>query len=191
MGMFDLNSILNPVEYFSLDELLNDVVVNGNVLLHGSNEGVPSPKIKCEKTNPYTDFGIGFYLTSFPDQAEDWAKKKAGKYGGRPTVSVYDYDGQADEYDFGMECTAEWIQFVKEGRNGRINWDVGDVVIGRVADDRNYDAIIDFVNDRISLDDVMEAIEYGESFGYLNDQFCFKKQNALDSHLLYLGEYYV
>lgn len=148
-------------------------------------------KSNVKKTNPYTDFGVGFYLTSFPQQAEDWAERKATRYGGQATVSVYDYDGYAVEYDFGDECTAEWVEFVKEGRNGRISWDVGDVVIGRVADDRNYDAIIDFVNDKISLDEVMEAIEYGETFDIENDQYCFKKQSAINNHLIYLGEYYV
>ena len=56
---------------------------------HGSIIEIQNPDVIHSKK--YLDFGRGFYVTSFPKQAERWAVRKSMRSGkGRPTVSVYD-----------------------------------------------------------------------------------------------------
>lgn len=52
---------------------------------------VKSPNLNLSKK--YLDFGMGFYLTSDYDQAEQWARIKTIRAEiGVPTISVYEID---------------------------------------------------------------------------------------------------
>jgi len=50
------------------------------ILYHGTN--IDFQIIEIEKSNPYKDFGRGFYLTDIFSQAENMANKKARILGG-------------------------------------------------------------------------------------------------------------
>ena len=50
------------------------------IVFHGSNQIVKEPNISYSKN--YLDFGKGFYITTFQNQAEKWAKRKASRYDG-------------------------------------------------------------------------------------------------------------
>ena len=66
---------------------------------HGSTKEINIPDVNHSKK--YLDFGQGFYLTSFEDQARRWAFRKALRFGGNPTVNIYEMNEQIDEcYDF-------------------------------------------------------------------------------------------
>ncbi len=45
------------------------------ILYHGSTAAIPHPDVSLSRSN--LDFGRGFYLTSYCEQAIDWAKRKA------------------------------------------------------------------------------------------------------------------
>lgn len=49
------------------------------ILYHGTTEAIKYPDISFSKD--YLDFGRGFYLTTFQEQAEKWAMRKALKNG--------------------------------------------------------------------------------------------------------------
>ena len=58
------------------------------ILYHGSNQEIIKPNVEFSKR--YLDFGKGFYLTSYKEQSEKWALRKAARLGGEPTVNVYE-----------------------------------------------------------------------------------------------------
>ena len=60
------------------------------MLYHGTN--VDFQQIDIRKSNPYKDFGQGFYLTDIFAQAENMAAKKARIFGGNPIVQKYQFD---------------------------------------------------------------------------------------------------
>ena len=62
-------------------------------LYHGTN--VDFDLIDIEKSNPYKDFGKGFYLTDIKEQAERMALRKVKFFGGAPVIQVYDFDETA------------------------------------------------------------------------------------------------
>lgn len=52
------------------------------ILYHGSNIAIE--KIDLEKSKPYKDFGMGFYLSESEEQAMDMARLKSFMLGGSP-----------------------------------------------------------------------------------------------------------
>lgn len=66
-------------------------------LYHGTN--VDFDLIDIEKSNPYKDFGKGFYLTDIKEQAERMALRKVKFFGGVPVIQVYDFDETALQMD--------------------------------------------------------------------------------------------
>jgi len=61
------------------------------IVYHGSTLEIPKPD--NQHSQNYLDFGRGFYVTSFQDQAERWEKRKAMRKGGTPIVNVYELSG--------------------------------------------------------------------------------------------------
>lgn len=60
------------------------------ILYHGTN--TEFNEIDVRKSNPYKDFGQGFYLTDIEEQARNLANKKARIFGGTPTVMKFMFD---------------------------------------------------------------------------------------------------
>lgn len=108
-------------------------------LYHGSLEIVVSPEIR--KPNRTLDYGAGFYLTSSPEQAEAWVRRKLRGDVTCGYVNVYEYDSES-ESNFNIlefECADErWLDFVMANRINRDYRHEYDIVKGPVADDRVY-----------------------------------------------------
>ena len=60
------------------------------ILYHGTN--IDFQKIDIRESNPYKDFGQGFYLTDIFLQAENMANKKARILGGEPIILKYQFE---------------------------------------------------------------------------------------------------
>ena len=89
---------------------------------HGSIIEIQNPDVIHSKK--YLDFGRGFYVTSFPKQAERWAVRKSMRSGkGRPTVNVYDLKDDYTGYNVlnfrEPEGDEEWLDFVCDCRDGK------------------------------------------------------------------------
>ncbi|WP_369598594.1 DUF3990 domain-containing protein [Parabacteroides distasonis] len=54
------------------------------ILYHGTNMDFEA--IDITRSNPYKDFGKGFYLTDIRKQAEELAKKRSRIFGGKAQV---------------------------------------------------------------------------------------------------------
>jgi len=140
------------------------------ILYHGSNQVVDV--IDYKKCRPYKDFGLGFYLTIYTEQAKRMASRTAGIYGGNPVVSIFEYNEDAASglnikiFD---EPTAEWAHFVMNNRNkffkdiasANCNTDAKyDIVVGPVANDDMVTLFREFETGVRSLDFLAESLKH-------------------------------
>jgi hypothetical protein len=151
-------------------------------LFHGSNEEVKFPNSDLGRNK--LDFGKGFYVTTSPVQAEEWAVRVAkyrAKKDGIPTpiVSVYDYqeDNNLIEKRF-IGYDEEWLFFVSDNRRSDypiINHGY-DIIYGHIADDRVIETIDIFIeqlqNGEASKNLIRLTIEQLQK-QQPNDQYCF------------------
>lgn len=82
------------------------------IVYHGSTEINKTPQIGFSKK--YLDFGEGFYVTTFQDQAEKWAKRKILRYGGKAFVNVYEMGDLTESFNILNFDSADekWLDFV-------------------------------------------------------------------------------
>lgn len=150
------------------------------ILYHGTN--MDFDKIDIEKSNPYKDFGRGFYLTNLQIQAEELAKKKARVFGGIPIVQNYDFD-EAVLVDPSLNVlvfekpTKEWAEFIYKNRNRNtpIFKHKYDIVIGPIADDGVAYLLSRYEEGSFTLEELAKELEFKK----LNNQFFFGTTRAI------------
>ena len=105
------------------------------IVYHGSADIIKSPDVKYSKK--YLDFGRGFYLTTYENQAKKWALRKGMRLEKSGVVNVYDLKDNWKEYrvlSFEKE-NEQWLDFVCACRRGEeLNKDY-DIIVGNVAND--------------------------------------------------------
>lgn len=149
-------------------------------LYHGTN--VDFDLIDIEKSNPYKDFGKGFYLTDIKEQAERMALRKVKFFGGVPIIQVYDFD-EGDlqrenlKVKFFSEPSEEWAVFIHNNRNRTLDFRHDyDVVIGPIANDGVAYLLGRYEEGTITLPELVRGLEYKQ----LNNQYFFGTEKALD-----------
>jgi len=155
------------------------------ILFHGSNTAVS--EIKLELCRPYRDFGTGFYLTPYFNQAWRMADRVSRLYGGEGVVSSFDFNQEAAA---GLTVrtfdnpSKEWAVFVMNNRNRSFqdtqsfecNHDAKyDIVIGPVANDDMVLLFRQYMENIITL----EMLARGMEFRHLNSQYSFHTKNAV------------
>lgn len=158
-------------------------------LYHGTNLDID--EINLEKCRPYKDFGTGFYLTKFEEQARKMAVRVSKIYGGNPIVNVYEVP---DDYlnrtelsikDFGTIPTPEWALFVSNNRSKKFtdfdspscNFDNKyEIVSGPIADDDMALLFRQFENNLISFESLTEGLTFKEE----THQVSFHTKRALE-----------
>jgi len=163
------------------------------ILYHGSNQVVNV--IDLSKCRPYKDFGRGFYLTSYIEQAKRMATRTARIYSGSPVVCIYEYNKDAVSglnikiFD---EPNAEWAHFVMNNRNRyfkdiastNCNTDAKfDIVVGPVANDDMVALFREFETGVRSLDFLAESLKHPRQ---LTNQYSFHTTKATHT-LTYKG----
>ena len=145
-------------------------------LYHGSN--CDFTKIDLLKSKDRRDFGKGFYLTTLPNQAKDWAEILFDRYGG-DGVFVYEFEFEINEnltlkkFD---GLTEEWLNFIKENRTkGGLQHDF-DVVQGIVANDKTNRTLALFVEGIYTAKMAMKKLHRNK----LNDQISIHTEKALN-----------
>ncbi len=157
------------------------------ILYHGSNQEIIKPNVEFSKR--YLDFGRGFYLTSYQEQSEKWALRKAARLGGKPTINVYELPEDFTSYKV---CSFEtenelWLDFVCNCRKGELTYQQYDLVMGRVADDDVFKTIDMYFKDLWTKEKVLEELRYYQE----NNQFCLINQQMIESELVFLKSYTV
>ncbi len=155
-------------------------------LYHGSFVAVANPLVGMGRT--HVDFGQGFYLTQYKEQAERWAQVMAIRKGPQyqPVVNVYLFD----ETVFGDErfrikrflhYDMEWLEYVVDCRRGGSMHLQYDLVEGGVANDNVIDTVEDYENHRITAEQALGQLRYKA----VNHQICIRNQAIIDQFLHY------
>ncbi len=150
------------------------------IVYHGSGIEVVNPNISFSREG--LDFGKGFYLTPFLEQAESWALRFK-KSTGIGVVSSYELDEKLlrnvkhfNAYD------EEWIDFIIACRRRQPHKKY-DVIIGGVASDNVFNTIELLMDDLISKEKAIERLRYEKQ----NSQICIACQALLDKALIFKG----
>jgi len=145
-------------------------------LYHGSN--CDFTRVDLSKSKDRRDFGKGFYLTTLPNQAKDWAETLFDRYGG-DSVFVYEFEFEINDnltlkkFD---GLTEEWLNFIKENRiKGGLQHEF-DVVQGVVANDKTNRILALFVEDIYTAKQAMKKLYRNK----LNDQISIHSEKALN-----------
>lgn len=148
------------------------------ILYHGSNIKIES--VELSKCKPFKDFGKGFYLTEIKEQAEQMAHRTASIYGGKPIVSVFDFDENALQLlnvkTFEEPCE-KWALFVMANRSKENVHPIHlyDIVIGPVADDTIATLFRNFDDGIIDLPMLVSGLRYKK----ISSQYFFHTAEAI------------
>ena len=156
------------------------------IVYHGTTLEIRKPDIKHSKE--HLDFGVGFYTTSFPEQAERWAFRKGTRLSKAAVVNVYEI-GELSKYRVKKfyDTDREWLRFVVECRDGRNIYREYDVVIGNVADDDVFKCVSMYMDGIWNEERVLNEIRYYKK----NDQIAFLTQEVLDDVVKFQKSYEV
>ena len=151
------------------------------ILYHGSTSIVSKPLVCKSRGN--LDFGRGFYLTSYVDQATNWALRKARMEHGVAYINEYEVTNNLDGIRLLKfeDPNAEWVEYVCNCRRGGSGYKDYDLIIGGVANDRVYFAVDMYYQGIWQMEQTLEALRF---YG-VNDQWCFVSQDALDRLVTY------
>ena len=157
------------------------------IVYHGSAEVIKSPDVKFSKK--YLDFGRGFYLTTYENQAKKWALRKGMRLEKSGIVNVYDLKDSWKDYkvlSFEKE-NEQWLDFVCACRRGEdLNKDY-DIIIGNVANDDVFKTVDMYFRGLWDKKRVLEELRYYK----MNDQICIVNQEVLEKVLVFQSSYEV
>lgn len=150
------------------------------ILYHGTN--FDFDKIDLSRSNPFKDFGKGFYLTDIRSQAEELARKRMIRDGGTPVVQEYESDENLSTCS-NLNClrfdgpTAVWAEFIFKNRsrsNPAFKHDY-DIVIGPIADDGVAYLLNRYQEGSFTLEELANELQYKR----LNRQYFFGTAKAI------------
>lgn len=137
----------------------------------------------------YLDFGQGFYLTTFENQAKKWAARKGMRQKKTPIVNVYEMSEEWQNLkvlSFEKE-NEEWLDFVCAGRKGEPLNKEYDIIIGNVADDDVFKTVDMYFRGLWDKKKVLSELRYYK----MNNQICIVNQETLNRLLTYQNSYEV
>lgn len=157
------------------------------ILYHGSY--MPINDIDLEKCRPYKDFGKGFYLTIFKEQAITMAKRVSKIFGGMPYVTSFEFDNvclknKSLSVKIFDEPSTDWAIFVINNRNKNFadiskpmcNHDNKyDIIVGPIANDDIALLFRSFERGLIDVEKLTKEMKYKK----LTNQYSFHTQKAL------------
>lgn len=154
---------------------------------HGSIMEIRNPDISHSKR--FLDFGPGFYVTSYREQAERWARRKCSR-SWQPALSIVNvYELNEDFGTFSIlrfgDVNEAWLDFVCDCRDGRDVYSAYDIIIGRVADDDVFRTIQSYRQGDITKERALELLKFSRP----NDQFALRTERILTTNLAFLRSY--
>ncbi len=175
-------------------------LLDGMLLYHGSYTAIKDIDLsKCRKG---LDFGQGFYLTSSYQQAVNYiplAVKKASRLhivaadfklnDGILSVYRFHYDPNLLHHCF-KSADAEWLHFVAANRETSLfqkllaKYSTVDIITGKIADDQTAKTLQQYIGEFYGTPGTKEADSAAISQlipDRLQNQFCFKTQDAVNS----------
>lgn len=156
-------------------------------LFHGSIHRVEQPLVALGRKN--LDFGQGFYLTTYREQAVQWALRQ--QIMRRSDVAwlneyVLDMDG-VEEGNYRCKhlegYDREWLEFIAASRHGKTPWKGYDLIEGGVANDKVVDAVEAYLAGLADVEHTLDKLAYALP----NNQICLLNQHLVDTCLTYIG----
>jgi hypothetical protein len=139
-------------------------------------------KIDLSKCEPRKDFGQGFYVTKFYNQALIWANRKGRDYHTKGIVTEFTFFESVfnDKYYKTLqfkEYNKEWLDFVALNRSFNTVLPVHDfdIVEGPVADDKITTRIDAYIRGEVSKDDFLQELKFDTP----SHQICFCSLKSL------------
>ena len=157
------------------------------IVYHGSTEIIKKPDVIHSKK--YLDFGKGFYITTFENQAKKWAVRKGMRQEKPAIVNVYELSEEWDDYkvlSFEKE-NEKWLDFVCACRKGQPLNKEYDIIIGNVADDDVFKTVDMYFRGLWNKEKVLEELRYYK----LNNQICIVNQETLDQLIVFKSAFEV
>lgn len=157
------------------------------IVYHGSTAVIESPDVVHSKR--FLDFGKGFYITSFEEQAKKWAARKGMRQEKNGIVNIYKLSEDWSDLrilSFDKE-NEKWLDFVCACRKGESLNKEYDIVIGNVADDNVFKAVDMYFRGLWDKEKVLEELHYYK----MNNQICIVNQDTLDKVLTFQKAYEV
>ena len=157
------------------------------IVYHGSIEILKNPDVMHSKK--YLDFGQGFYLTTFENQAKKWAARKGMRQKKTPIVNVYEMSEEWQNLkvlSFEKE-NEEWLDFVCACRKGEPLNKEYDIIIGNVAYDDVFKTVDMYFRGLWDKKKVLSELRYYK----MNNQICIVNQETLNRLLTYQNSYEV
>ena len=131
-------------------------------IYHGSTVAVETPRII--KSHRKLDFGEGFYTTYNQAQAIRWATRVAHRRDVHtPTITEYDFnlEGAKNALEIITFDTPDgkWLDFVSANRNAHTPLAPYDIVIGPVANDIVYTAVLLYEQGILDKDSAIKQLK--------------------------------
>lgn len=157
------------------------------IVYHGSTVEINSPDLNRSKR--FLDFGPAFYVTTFREQAEQWARRKHSRAltSSAPVVNVYELDEDLSAFSvlsFGSVDEA-WLDFVCDCRDGKDVYSAYDAIIGRVADDDVFRTIQSYRQGDITKARAIELLRFARP----NDQLALRTERIIAAKLRFVRSY--
>lgn len=157
------------------------------IVYHGSTEIIKNPDVVHSKK--YLDFGRGFYITTFENQAKKWAVRKGMRQKKTAIGNVYELSEEWSGFrvlSFEKE-NEKWLDFVCACRKGQSLNKEYDIIIGNVADDDVFKTVDMYFRGLWNKEKVLNELRYYK----MNNQICIVKQEVLDCLLTFQKAYEV
>ena len=157
------------------------------IVYHGSTEIIKNPDVVHSKK--YLDFGRGFYVTSFEQQAKKWAVRKGMRQEKSAIVNVYKLLENWSEFQvlsFERE-NEKWIDFVCACRKEEPLNQEYDIIIGNIADDDVFKTVDMYFRGLWDKRRVLEELRYYK----MNNQICIVNQETLNRVITFQRAYEV
>lgn len=157
------------------------------IVYHGSTEIINKPDVIHSKK--YLDFGKGFYITTFENQAKKWAVRKGMRQEKPAIVNVYELSEEWDDYkvlSFEKE-NEKWLDFVCACRKGQPLNKEYDIIIGNVADDDVFKTVDMYFRGLWDKEKVLGELRYYK----LNNQIYIVNQETLNQLIVFKSAFEV
>lgn len=157
------------------------------IVYHGTTMIIKRPQVKCAKD--YLDFGRGFYVTTYREQAEKWAKRKSIRQNRDAVVNIYELNEKIE----GLKILTfeneneRWLDFVCACRRGEKLYESYDIIIGNVANDDVFKTVDMYFRGVWDKNRTIKELRYYK----MNDQICIVNQEILDKVLRFKESYEV
>ena len=149
-------------------------------LYHSSNVVVDQPD--TQHSREYLDFGRGFYLTSFYEQAVRYAQRFKRR-GQAAWLNTYELADNLDRWNVKRfdAYDKQWLDFVSECRSGgdASNYDM---VVGGIANDKIILTLDRYFEGEISQDEALGLLKFERP----NIQYCIRSEQMLQECLTYI-----